>query len=66
MKRDDLTRPLKRLNTVRAGRVESVKQYTCPQCRDGKCESCLDVLRSAYASDRLCHCKKQQHAEHVK
>lgn len=35
----------------------------CSNCKEDKCEACIDRLRAIYSSVHLCECKRKLHAE---
>lgn len=35
---------------------------TCTNCKQGKCEECVDVLRSVYTDDTICTCTRKNHS----
>jgi len=36
---------------------------TCPNCRDGRCEECVDRLLLLASKNPICTCKKSTHEE---
>lgn len=38
----------------------------CTSCTEGMCEKCIDVVRSMYADDKICTCKKSGHGSSVR
>lgn len=39
---------------------------TCPHCRDGRCEDCVDRLLLLARKDPMCTCKKSGHYDAVR
>jgi hypothetical protein len=34
----------------------------CPNCKAGKCNECVDILRLVYSKKRICECTKKGHS----
>jgi hypothetical protein len=34
---------------------------TCPECKKGNCENCVDVLRVLYSQEMICTCERKDH-----
>lgn len=37
------------------------RDMTCPNCKLGFCEGCVDVLRSVYTDEMICTCRRAGH-----
>lgn len=35
---------------------------TCTNCKKGKCEECVDVLRAVYSDEMVCECIRKNHS----
>ena len=36
-------------------------KMTCPNCKKGECENCVDVLRILYSEEPICTCERKEH-----
>lgn len=39
------------------------RMMVCPNCKQDKCESCVDRLRRIYSDETICTCTRKLHAE---